>query len=103
MKIPKLLIHLSNTDNGELTDRALKLCEESGEVAEAALRLKGRKNNKGYKPKAMQDHVIEEAVDVMIMSMDILNMMCCTDPEQIDAIIHKKLKKWQRQVRNQHT
>lgn len=97
MRIPKLLIKLSRKDNGTLTDRVLKLNEEAGELAEAAIILSGRKNPKKDKPflEDQHDHVIEEAVDVLIMSMDILSHMDASN-SQINKCIQNKLKKWER-------
>lgn len=98
MKIPKKLLRLSSADNGTLTERALKLCEEAGEVAEASLRLAGRKSNKGRKTEEMRLHVVEEAIDAIIMGMDILNHMNFTNPRKIKRLINQKLQKWQRSV-----
>lgn len=88
-----------------LVRRALKTAEETGELAEATLSVTSESNGK----KKALIHVIEEAVDVTIMGLDI----AMTKPEEWDSISDKdwihlveeifeaKLAKWQEQaVRN---
>lgn len=93
MKIPKRLIKLSREDGGTLVDRALKLNEESGEVAAAVLQYVGRK--KTVKSKAeVRLHIAEEAVDTVIMCMDILTCLNFTDKKRIKSLVNAKLDKW---------
>ena len=61
-----------------LVRRALKTAEETGELAEATLSITSGSNDKN---KALI-HVIEEAVDVTIMGLDI----AMTKPEEWDNI-----------------
>lgn len=100
MKIPKKLIKLSKADNGTLVDRALKLCEETGEVAQASLRISGRKGKRGKSFKELHMDVVEEAVDVMIMAFDVLSHTNFTNERKLDRLINKKLKKWQKSIKD---
>jgi NTP pyrophosphatase (non-canonical NTP hydrolase) len=98
MIIPKRLQKLSNKDNGTLVERALKLCEEAGEVAQASLRISGRKSSRGKNHKELRMDVVEECVDVAIMAMDVLTHLKYTNSREIERLINRKLKKWQKSV-----
>lgn len=94
MKIPNKLIKLSRADKGTLSDRIHKLHEEAGEVTEGYLRLKGRKNNRGRNKNDMYKHIIEETIDTLIMTMDILTYMGFTRSRDIERLVDRKLNKW---------
>lgn len=88
-----------NRDIKNIIKRALKLSEESGEVAEAVLSISSSTNGKNK----TWDDVLEEAVDTAIVALDIALTQfpgqTLTDEEKEQQVIDmfdKKLAKWNR-------
>lgn len=95
MKIPKRIRKASKLEDKNLVERALKLCEESGELAEAVLIYKGLKKSKPGTPHMAGKvaAIKEEAVDVLLMALDILVYMKTSD-KQLTRYVAWKLDKW---------
>ena len=75
-----------------LIQRALKLSEESGEVAAEALKITGYKGTR-QTPEMLQANLKEEAVDALICALDVINHAKMTE-EELELIMDKKLHKW---------
>ncbi len=71
-------------DKTELVKKALKLNEESGELAAEVLKDCGYKDSDLSKSE-IRSRIIEEAVDSLVMVVDILNDVEATDAEIIDC------------------
>lgn len=89
---------LTNKDKKTIEHRALKLAEETGEVAEAIL----SSNNIsacGYKNKS-KDDITEECIDVIIVASSIISQNCDNklDIDFIQDLYEKKLKKWEDKI-----
>lgn len=78
-------------DRKTLTQKALKLCEETGELAQVILPLEGAYGTT-YK-KANLGQVLEEGCDVAIVALSIMYSAGFTT-EQIFAEMAKKMVKW---------
>ena len=100
MKIPKKLKKLSRADQGDLIFRIVKLGEELGEVQEAYLRMVGRKSASGKTKEQLRADVVEELVDTMIMTMDVLCGLKFTKKKKLRKLIKAKLEKWENSVKN---
>ncbi len=89
---------LDNNDNNRPPlVKMIKLMEEIGELSEVLLIEDGYKyNDKGKLPE-IEEHKLEEGVDVLIQSMCILNSMGFSYIE-IEEMFHKKCAKWQGNV-----
>ena len=104
MDIIRQIQHIGKPERrmDNLVRRVLKAAEETGELAEAALSLTSESGGKG---KELID-VIEEAVDVAIMGLDVAmtkpeEWQSLTDEQWIDlveTIFEAKLAKWRKQV-----
>lgn len=91
MDIQKILDVSKSIDNGrDLSYIFTHLVEEVGELAtELAI-----ETGKSYKA-AGEDGIVGEAVDAIICLIDIISMhQPEVTPEQLDAIMQKKLNKW---------
>ena len=95
MKIPKKIRTSSKCENRKLSDRMVKLTEEVGELAAEVSKYKGLKGSKGKTKQEILDDLRLEAVDVMIMAME---MLCFTETsdDQINNIMDSQLNKWNR-------
>ena len=83
---------LTEKDKKNITQRSLKLCEESGEVAAAILSLE---NAPGCEYKTLgRDDSTEECVDVLIVAFSLLSQLKASD-EEVYAKFSKKLSKWE--------
>lgn len=76
----------------ELSDKVVKLFEEGGELAQAVLAFKGAKNKSASASGDVLE-VVEEALDVMNVAADIINIMD-VDSKTIREISDRKLSKW---------
>lgn len=87
---------LTKLDKKTLVERALKLTEEVGEVAESVLSYTNACGC-GYKDKN-KDDVIEECVDAIIVSLSIISQANDNNiPEdKIKSIFNEKLGKWKK-------
>lgn len=79
----------------QMVRRVVKLSEETGELAQAFLDVTSATPRRG---KTAQD-VIEEAVDVSIVALDIA--LTCGSKEQIELMFRKKLDRWAGRMRNE--
>lgn len=77
---------------GTLTDRALKLNEEVGELSAEVLKLSGYKVS-GLSKEEIRSRIIEEAVDAQVMIIDILENVEATDQEIINCA-EDAVNKW---------
>ena len=78
-----------------LVNKALKLSEETGEVAQAVLKLIGSKNvSKSADVDDPRTLVLEELCDVINIAIDIINVIGYEDIEA-KAMFEKKLDKWE--------
>ena len=85
---------LTEIDKKTLLERALKLSEEVGEVAQAMLSYSNACGC-GYKKKSKED-LVEECLDVIIVASSIISQSYDNDVdmETIKNIYNKKLSKW---------
>ena len=90
--IPTKLRKVSRLEPKTLVERGLKLAEETGELAAEIFKLEGKKKSDKNKKQILAD-LREEAVDCLIMSMDIL-AHTKTSNRQIKRLFNKKLEKW---------
>ena len=95
MKIPKNIRRVSNLETKTLIERGLKLNEEAGELAAEILRLEGKKGSRGKSQKEILYDLHLEAIDCMLMAMDIL-VHTKAPNKRINAIINSQLKKWEK-------
>jgi NTP pyrophosphatase (non-canonical NTP hydrolase) len=98
MKIPNKLRKVSKLEPKNLKSRGLKLGEEYGELVTEILKYKGEKGSEKTADEILID-LKEEAVDCLIMSLDILVYTGCSD-KYIAKILNKKLDKWMKNVSN---
>jgi len=86
---------LSKKHNTPLANIILKLSEEVGELAQAYLKYSGSVNasKSGWDTKT---DLIEEAQDVLLVIIDILNKVIDSDQEMevFQEFLEKKNKKW---------
>lgn len=92
MKIPRKLKRISKLEPKSLAERGLKLCEENGELAAEIFKLLGKKKTNQSKKETLE-HLREEAVDCLIMAMDILVNVKTSD-KVMSRLINAKLDKW---------
>jgi len=89
------IFRLADLDKKDLTQKALKLCEEAGEVAQAILSYT-KAPVCGYKNKNQGD-VLEELSDVIIVALSIARKLEFSK-EDIDTVIENKLAKWEKKI-----
>ncbi|WP_417694383.1 MazG-like family protein [Roseibium sp.] len=90
------LFELTAKDTKTLQERALKLCEEAGEVAQAVLSATGAPGST-YKKLELVD-VREEAVDTMIVALAVLAQASDSDEmfqAELTRLLSLKVGKWQ--------
>ena len=80
---------ISANDPNPLLASVLKLQEEVGEVAAAALATYGFQNRSA----SATPNIEEELVDVIIVACDLLHKLNATN-EQIETLFNTKLDKW---------
>ena len=97
MKIPNRLIKISKKETRSLACRGLKLTEEAGELSAEILKYLGKKGRNGKTKEEVLAHLHLEAIDVMIMAMDILVHTNAREKE-INDIMESQLKKWERKM-----
>ena len=98
MKYPNKLKVASKKTKRTIITRALKLSEETGELAAEALKLSGLKGKNGKSVEEVKQDLKEEEVDSLIMSLDILFFIGTTEKE-LNALLNKKLDKWLDQIK----
>lgn len=94
MKIPKRVKRVSKLETKSLIARGLKLNEEAGELAAEILKLEGMKDAKEATREEILYNLHLEAIDCLLMSMDILIHTGATK-KRINAIIKSQLDKWE--------
>lgn len=99
MIIPNKVKRVAKIENKSLHARTVKLMEEVGELAAEVLRLHGEKGARGKSYEAILDDAKLEAVDCMLMSMDILVRLDASE-EEISSIMNSQLKKWEKQLKD---
>ena len=92
--IPRKVRRVSKLETKSLTARGVKLMEESGELAAEILRVEGEKSRKGKSKEQVLCDLHLEAVDCMLMAMDILVHTGATD-KHIREIMKNQLEKWE--------
>lgn len=89
------IFDLTLQDPKTLQERALKLCEEAGELAQAVLSAT-KAPGSAYKEMGLED-VREEAADAAIVALSVL-AQTCADEEQFNAelkrLFAEKTAKW---------
>ena len=95
MKIPKNIRRVSKLEKKTLVERGLKLNEDAGELAAEILKLEGKKGSKGKTKEEILYDLHLEAIDCMLMAMDILVHTKATN-KRINEIIDSQLKKWEK-------
>ena len=96
--IPKIVRKLSKLEKRPLLGRSVKLMEEAGELAAEILRLENMKSRKGKSKEQVLYDLHLEAVDCMLMAMDILAHTGATDA-RIKSIMKNQVEKWQDKTR----
>ena len=94
MKIPRKVKSIARRERRTLVERGLKLTEEVGELAVEIQRASGLKARKGRSTEQIVNAIHLEAVDVMLMAMDILVFTRASD-RKITSIMAKQLKRWE--------
>ena len=98
MIIPKKVREVSLLEKKTLIERGLKLNEEAGELAAEILRLEGKKDSEGKSQDQILYDLHLEAVDCLLMAMDIL-VHTNASKKRIELIIDRQLNKWKRGVK----
>ena len=88
----------THKDGKSLVQRALKLCEETGELAGAVLSETSAPGC-GYKNKTSED-VLEEGCDVVIVAFSLLKHYGFSDYDIQKKIAHK-LTKWEAVIKDE--
>ncbi|MBN9672486.1 MazG-like family protein [Roseibium aggregatum] len=93
------IYELTQQDPKTLQERALKLTEEAGELAQAILTVT-RAPGSTYKPHTIED-VREEAVDAAICALSVLAQACASREEfeaELDRLMTVKCAKWREKL-----
>jgi NTP pyrophosphatase (non-canonical NTP hydrolase) len=98
MKYPKKLKTASSLTKRTLIARVLKLCEEAGELSAEVLKFSNLKGRGGKSKSEVEEDLREEAVDCLIMSLDIL-IETGTSEKHLNELLNKKLDKWMGQLK----
>jgi len=93
MRIPKRVRKVSKLETKSLVARGLKLNEEAGELAAEILKLEGMKGARGKSRKEILYDLHLEAIDCLLMAMDILVHTGATE-KRINQIMNSQLDKW---------
>lgn len=91
-KLMEYVKDLSLNDKKTLTEKALKLAEETGEVASAVLIYEGAHGTE-YRDPCTKEHIMEEASDVILMALSI-PVLLGFDLEDVYEMMKKKADKW---------
>ena len=93
------IFELTQADPKSLQERALKLSEEAGELAQAVLSATNAPGST-YKNHTLAD-VREEAVDAAIVAISVLAQASSSKEEfqaELDRLMTEKCAKWQEKV-----
>jgi NTP pyrophosphatase (non-canonical NTP hydrolase) len=96
--IPERVRKVSLLEKKTLVERGLKLNEEAGELAAEILKLRGLKGAKGKTKKEILYDLHLEAVDCLLMSMDILVHTGASEG-RIRSIMESQLDKWTKGIK----
>ena len=91
--IPQKVRKVSKLEKKTLSERTVKLMEEAGELAAEVLRYQNLKGAKGKKKAEILYDLHLEAVDTLLMAMDILTYTGATT-KRINKIANIQLAKW---------
>ena len=82
-----------------LCNRILKLSEEIGELSQSYLKYSGSVNSSASGGQTKKE-LIEEATDVLIVILDVLNQIIESDKDQsiFDEFLQKKAEKWRKKL-----
>ena len=92
--IPTRIRKVSKLEKKNLSSRLNKLFEEGGELAVEVLRYNDEKSAKGKTKEEVLYDLHLEAVDCMLMAMDILCHTGASD-KRIREIMSGQMKKWE--------
>jgi len=97
-RVHEAILEAMSKDTKSLTERALKLAEECGELAQAVLRFSGvsgciTESDQGE----TTQNILEESVDVLLVVISIMISMGFSESE-IDATLMRKCLKWKNKV-----
>ena len=93
------IFELTQADPKSLPERALKLSEEAGELAQAVLSVT-KAPGSAYKNHTLAD-VREEAVDAAIVALSVLAHASSSEEEfqaELNRLMNEKCAKWQAKV-----
>jgi NTP pyrophosphatase (non-canonical NTP hydrolase) len=93
--IPKSVRKVSKLETKNLVERGLKLTEEVGELSTEILRYKQLKSADGLTAEQVMHNLQYEAVDVMLMAMDILAYTGASD-SKIEEMVNYQLARWKK-------
>ena len=85
------LCQCTQKDQKTLTQKALKLCEEVGELAQVVLPFEGA-HGPTHKPTS-KELILEESTDVVLVALSIA-LTAGFSRDQIEEMMTTKLKKW---------
>jgi NTP pyrophosphatase (non-canonical NTP hydrolase) len=97
MSYVERILKLSPKETKNLEQRFIKLNEEIGELAVAVLQSQGLKGTSKTK-RQIRDNIIEEICDSLNILYSIASWHKFTS-KQINDKMHKKLNKWERQIK----
>lgn len=92
-ELTEKIIKLTGQDQKSLVEKALKTCEEAGELAGAVLSYTGAHGNV-YKGK-VRDDVLKEAADVIICALSVV-IQLGGELKELEEAIEIKAEKWAR-------
>lgn len=90
------IYRLTGLDEKTLQERALKLGEESGELAQAVLSATGAPGS-SYKQLSLGD-VREEAADAAIVALSLFSQTCDSEEQfrdELERLFSQKMAKWE--------
>lgn len=94
LNLPRLN-KISKKSYSTLPEKALKLSEEVGELAQVVLAKIGATNvSKSGQSDNIDKKILEETIDVIIVALDLVNSLNCPDFVFKD-LINQKLSKWE--------
>ena len=91
----KRILELAKKEGKTLEQRALKLSEETGEVAEAVLSFTGAPSC-SYKGLTEED-ILQELIDVIIVASSCFERLSFSD-DKIAEIFKYKIDKWEKKI-----
>ncbi len=93
-----LFKQLAEKEPKTLEQMALKLAEESGEVAQAVL-SQNKASGSQYKQLQIQD-IKEECIDTILVATALYYKLEQSNDEELIALLTKKMEKWEKNLDN---